>query len=93
MPNRIGGRVSRMARFQQTLRRLAMGDKAFVQDEAELGLDRAGTSAPHSRTAALLRLGERWLSGRWWPAWNGAVRTLAGCVTSGTGILRSADGI
>ena len=31
-----------MARFQQTLRRLAMGDQAFVQDEAELGLDRAG---------------------------------------------------
>ena len=50
-------RVSRMARFQQTLRRLAMGDEAFVQDEAEPGLDRAGTSAPHPRTAALLRLG------------------------------------
>ena len=46
-----------MARFQQTLRRLATGDEAFVQDEAGLGLDRAGTSAPDPRTAALLRLG------------------------------------
>ena len=33
-------RVSRMARFQQTLRRLAMGDEAFVQDEAGFGFDR-----------------------------------------------------
>ena len=49
--------MSRMARFQQTLRRLAMGDEAFVQDEAGLGLDRAGTSTPDPRTAALLRLG------------------------------------
>ena len=80
-----------MARFQQTLRRLAMGDEAFVQDEARL--DRAGTSTPDPRTAALLRLGERWLSGRRRPAWNGAVRTLVGCITSGTGTLRSADGI
>ncbi len=30
-----------MARFQQTPHRLAMGDEASVQDEAELGLDRA----------------------------------------------------
>ena len=52
-----GGRVSRMARFQQTPRRLAMGDEAFVQDEAGLGLDRAGASAPDPGTAALLRLG------------------------------------
>jgi hypothetical protein len=29
-----------MARFQQTLRRLAMGDEAFVQDEAGFGFDR-----------------------------------------------------
>ena len=85
--------MSRMARFQQTLRRLAMGDEAFVQDEAGLGLDRAGTSTPDPRTAALLRLGGRWLSGRRRPVWNGAVRTLVGCVTSGTGTLRSADGI
>ncbi len=82
-----------MARFQQTLRRLAMGDEAFVRDEAGFGFDRAGTSAPHPRTAALLRLVGRWLSGRRRPAWNGAVRTLVGCVTSGTGTLRSADGI
>ena len=82
-----------MARFQQTLRRLAMGDEAFVPEEAGLGFDRAGTSTADPRTAALLRLGGRWLSGRRRPAWNGAVRTLVGCITSGTGTLRSADGI
>ena len=43
-----------MARFQQTLRRLAMGDQAFVQDEAELGLDRAG-AGPGSQDRPLLR--------------------------------------
>lgn len=32
-----------MARFQQTLRGLAMGGEAFVQDEAGFGFDRAGT--------------------------------------------------
>ncbi len=93
MPDGIGRRVSRMARFQQTPRRLAMGDEAFVQDEAELGLDRAGTSTPDPRTAALLRLRGRWLSGRRRSAWNGAVRAPVGCVTSGAGTLRSADGI
>ena len=82
-----------MARFQQTLRRLAMDDEAFVPEEAELGLDRAGTSTRDPRTAALLRLGGRWLSGRRRPAWNGAVRTPVVCVTSGTGTRRSADGI
>ena len=46
-----------MARFQQTLRRLATGDEAFVQDEAGLGLYRAGTSAPDPRTAAFASFG------------------------------------
>ena len=82
-----------MARFQQTLRRLAMGDEAFVQDEAGFGLDRAGTSAPHPRTAALLRPGGAVAIGS--PAacleWSGA--HLADGVTSGTGTWRSADGI
>ena len=49
MPDGIGRRVSRMARFQQTPRRLAMGDEAFVQDEAELGLDRAWHIDPGSQ--------------------------------------------
>ncbi len=49
MPDGIGRRVSQMARFQQTLRRLAIDDEAFVQDEAGLGLDRAGASAPGSQ--------------------------------------------
>ncbi len=82
-----------MARFQQTQRTPAMGDEAFVQDEAGLGLDRVGISTPDPTTAMLFRLGGRWLSGRRRPVWNGAVRTLVGCVTSGTGTLRSADGI
>ncbi len=70
-----------MARFHQTLRRLAMGDEAFVQDEAGLGLDRAGTSAPDPRTAALLRLGGAVAIGSLAACleWNGA--HLVDCVT------------
>ncbi len=44
-------------RFHETLRRLAMIDEGFVQGEAGLGLDPAGTSALDPRTAALLQLG------------------------------------
>ena len=42
-------------RFQETLRRLAMIDEGFVEDQAGPGL--AGTSALDPKTAALLRLG------------------------------------
>ena len=45
-----------MARFQETLRRLAMIDEGFVVDEAGLGLGVAGTSALDPRTAALLQV-------------------------------------
>ena len=45
-----------MARFQETLRRLAMIDEDFVVDEAGLGLGVAGTSALDPRTAALLQV-------------------------------------
>jgi 4-carboxymuconolactone decarboxylase len=39
------------------LRRLAILDEPFVEDEARLGLDQAGTSALDPKTVALLRLG------------------------------------
>jgi alkylhydroperoxidase/carboxymuconolactone decarboxylase family protein YurZ len=43
-------------RFQETLRRLAMIDEGFVEDEAGLGLDPAATAALDPRTAALLQV-------------------------------------
>jgi 4-carboxymuconolactone decarboxylase len=49
-------RVGQMARFQETLRRLAMIDEGFVEDEAGLGLDPAAALALDLRTAALLRV-------------------------------------
>ena len=45
-----------MARFQETLRRLAMIDEGFAQDEAGLGLDPAAALALDLKTAALLRV-------------------------------------
>jgi len=49
--------VSQAVRFQETLRRLAMIDEAFVEDQAKLGMGPAGTVALDPRTAALLQLG------------------------------------
>lgn len=49
--------MGQAARFQETLRRLAMIDEGFVEDEAGLGLGLAGTSALDSKTAALLQVG------------------------------------
>jgi 4-carboxymuconolactone decarboxylase len=43
-------------RFYETLRRLAMIDEGFVEDEAGLGLGSAGTPALDPRTAALLQV-------------------------------------
>ena len=43
-------------RFQETLRRLAMIDEGFVEDEAGLGLGPAGTSALDPKTVALLQV-------------------------------------
>jgi hypothetical protein len=40
--------MSQIARFQETLRRLAMIDEGFVEDEAGLGLGLAGISSPGS---------------------------------------------
>ena len=47
--------MSQTVRFQETLRRLAMIDEGFVEDEAGLGL--TGASALEPKTAALLQLG------------------------------------
>jgi hypothetical protein len=45
-----------MARFHETLRRLAMIDEGLVEDEAGLGLDPAEALALELKTAALLRV-------------------------------------
>src|SRR6266516_5386315 len=45
-----------MARFQETLRRLAMIDEGFVEDETGLGLGPAAASALDPKTAALLHV-------------------------------------
>jgi hypothetical protein len=51
----VGGRrcMGRTVRFQDTLRRLAMIDEGFVDDEAGLGLGPAEKSALDPKTAAL----------------------------------------
>jgi 4-carboxymuconolactone decarboxylase len=49
--------MSRTARFQDTLRRLAMIDEGFIHDEAGLGLDQHGTWTLDPKTTALLQLG------------------------------------
>ena len=48
--------MSETARFQDTLRRLAMFDEAFVKDQTGLGLGLAGAFALDDKTAALLQL-------------------------------------
>ena len=49
--------MGQTARFQETLRRLAMIDEGFVEDEAGLGLGQAAASALDPKTVALLRVG------------------------------------
>jgi len=44
-------------RFQETLRRLAMIDEGFVEQQAGLGFDTAAASTLDPRTAALLQVG------------------------------------
>ena len=51
------GDMGQTVRFQETLRRLAIIDEGFVQDEARLGIDHAAASALDPKTAALLQLG------------------------------------
>ena len=49
--------MSQTPRYQETLRRLAMIDEGFVEDEAGLGLDLGRTSTLDPKIAALLQLG------------------------------------
>jgi 4-carboxymuconolactone decarboxylase len=48
--------MTRIVRFQETLRRLAMIDERFVEDQAGLGLGLTEMPALHPKTAALLQL-------------------------------------
>jgi 4-carboxymuconolactone decarboxylase len=48
--------MSHRVRFQETLRRLAMIDEGFVEDEAGIGLGLVKTSALDPRTVALLQV-------------------------------------
>ena len=57
VPSRWMTYMGQTVRFQETLRRLAMIDERFVEDQAGLGLDPAGASALDPKTAALLRVG------------------------------------
>jgi 4-carboxymuconolactone decarboxylase len=49
--------MGQVVRFHETLRRLAMIDEAFVENEAGLGLDPPAASALDPKTAALLQVG------------------------------------
>jgi 4-carboxymuconolactone decarboxylase len=49
--------MGQTVRFQETLRRLAMIDEGFVEDQAGLGLGLAGILALDPKTAALLHVG------------------------------------
>jgi alkylhydroperoxidase/carboxymuconolactone decarboxylase family protein YurZ len=49
--------MGQTVRFQEMLRRLAMIDEGFVEDQAGLGLDPAGKSALDPKTVSLLRVG------------------------------------
>ena len=49
--------MGQTARFQETLRRLAMIDEGFVEDQAGLALSLAGAAALDPKTAALLQVG------------------------------------
>ena len=49
--------MGQTVRFQEILRKLAMIDEAFVEDQAALGLDPARPSALDPNPAALLRVG------------------------------------
>ena len=62
--------MSQTAKFEETLRRLAMIDEGFVEDEVGLGIDPAATLALDPKTAALLQVGRRWRSGRRRCAWK-----------------------
>ena len=49
--------MGQSVRFQETLRRLAMIDEGFVEDQAALGLDTAAASTLDAKTVALVQVG------------------------------------
>jgi 4-carboxymuconolactone decarboxylase len=49
--------MGQTVRFQETLRRLAMIDEGFVEDQAGLGVGVAATSALDPKTATLVQVG------------------------------------
>ena len=49
--------MGQIVRFQEILRKLAIIDEGFVEDQAGLGLGLAGIAALDAKTAALLQLG------------------------------------
>jgi 4-carboxymuconolactone decarboxylase len=57
MPNGEWRCMGLTAGFQERLRRLAMIDEGFVEDDAGLALGQAATSALDPKTVALLRVG------------------------------------
>jgi alkylhydroperoxidase/carboxymuconolactone decarboxylase family protein YurZ len=48
--------MGQAVRFQETLRRLAMIDEGFVEDQAGVGLGLTGTPALDPRSAALIQI-------------------------------------
>jgi alkylhydroperoxidase/carboxymuconolactone decarboxylase family protein YurZ len=49
--------MAQTGRFRDTLRRLAIIDEGFVEDQARLGLDLAAASSLEPKTAAMLQVG------------------------------------
>jgi aquaporin Z len=49
--------MGQTVRFHETLRRLAMIDETFVEDEARVGIDLSPAAALDAKTAALLQVG------------------------------------
>jgi len=65
--------MGQTVRFQENLRRLAMIDEGFAEDEAGLGLGLAKRSALDPRTAPCCTWRCWWPSGHRRCAWNGAL--------------------
>ena len=70
VPEGMGGRMSQTARFQETLRRLAIFDERFV--EQGFGRDLAQASALDAKTVALLQVAVSVAIGSSRSACNGA---------------------
>ena len=64
--------MAQMMRFQEILRRLAIVEEGFADDQAGLGLSLRESWALDARTAALVRVGALAAIGSPRSAWNGA---------------------